>query len=137
MSKFLNDNIYKTSFQGIKTMVPYDWSWNICFTIGSILSATDPVSVISLLKEAGASPSLKMVITLEALLNDGVALVLFNLMFNSLLLSKNASYIGVSNIAIYFVSVFLISPLIGLAVGLLTVLLMSYSNRRHKHEDIL
>ena len=118
-------------------MVPYDWSWNICFTIGSILSATDPVSVIALLKEVGASPGLKTIITLEASLNDGVALVLFNWHFNSLLLSKNASYIGVSNIALYFVRVLLISPLIGLAVVLLTVLLMSYSNRRHKHEDIL
>ena len=90
-----------------------------------------------MLKEAGASPSLKMVITLEALLSDGTALILFNLLFNSLLVSKNASYIGVSNIALYFVRVLLISPLIGLAVGLLTVLFMSYSNRRHKHEDIL
>ncbi len=38
---------------------------------GSILSATDPVAVVALLKTAGASPKLTMVIVGESLMNDG------------------------------------------------------------------
>ena len=43
------------------------------------MPATDPVAVVSMLKEVGASPKLTMQITGEALLNDGVAVVLFML----------------------------------------------------------
>ena len=55
----------------LKHMIPYSWSWDLCLVVGSILCATDPISVIALMKEAGASPSLNMLITAEALLNDG------------------------------------------------------------------
>lgn len=39
---------------------PYEWSWMLCMTFGSILSATDPAAVAALLKEVGAPPRLKM-----------------------------------------------------------------------------
>lgn len=39
---------------------PYDWSFMLCMTFGSILAATDPVAVSALLKEVGAPPRLKM-----------------------------------------------------------------------------
>ena len=42
---------------------------------GSILSATDPVAVVALLKSAGASPKLTILIVGESLLNDGTAMV--------------------------------------------------------------
>ena len=31
----------------------YGWDWNYSMLIGSILAATDPVAVVSLLKEVG------------------------------------------------------------------------------------
>ena len=33
-----------------KFVLPYGWGWELCLTFGSILSATDPVAVVSLLK---------------------------------------------------------------------------------------
>lgn len=33
---------------------PYNWSWYVSFMVGSILSATDPVSVVAALQEIGA-----------------------------------------------------------------------------------
>lgn len=45
---------------------------------GAILSATDPVAVVALLRDVGASKQLAMVIEGEALLNDGAAIVFFN-----------------------------------------------------------
>lgn len=53
-------------------VLPYGWSFAELGMFGSILSATDPVAVVSILKSLGASPSLTMQITLESLLNDGV-----------------------------------------------------------------
>src|SRR6056300_1646272 len=39
---------------------PYGWSFDLCMTFGSILSATDPVAVAVLLNELGAPPRLKV-----------------------------------------------------------------------------
>ena len=48
-----------------------NWDWNLCMLFGSIVSATDPVAVVALLKEAGASPRLTILIIGESLMNDG------------------------------------------------------------------
>lgn len=60
-------------------VLPYGWSWNISMVFGSILAATDPVAVVALLKDLGASPILSTIIAGEALLNDGTAVVFFEL----------------------------------------------------------
>lgn len=44
---------------------------------GSLISATDPVAVVSLLKSLGASRTLSILIEGESLLNDGTAAVMF------------------------------------------------------------
>lgn len=42
--------------------LPFNFSWNYNFLFGSIMCATDPVSVVSLLKSAKASSSLSTII---------------------------------------------------------------------------
>ena len=61
-----------------------DWSFWICWLIGIILSATDPVAVVALLKELGASKALGTLIEGESLLNDGSAVVLFSWVRNAI-----------------------------------------------------
>ena len=56
---------------------PYHWPWLMSIMFASILSATDPVAVVALLHESGASKSLAALIDLESLLNDGSAFVIF------------------------------------------------------------
>ena len=58
-------------------MAPASWTFWICWLIGVIASATDPVAVVALLKELGASKALGTLIEGESLLNDGSAVVLF------------------------------------------------------------
>ena len=48
---------------------------------GAVVSATDPVAVVALLKELGASKKLGTLIEGESLLNDGTAIVAFVLLF--------------------------------------------------------
>lgn len=49
---------------------------------GAILSATDPVAVVALLKEVGASVRFSTLVEGESLLNDGTAMVIFQVMLN-------------------------------------------------------
>eukprot|EP01031_Cornospumella_fuschlensis_P035805 gene35805-43429_t len=65
-----------------KAILPYNWAWNLCMVFGAILSATDPVAVVALLKSVGASPKLTILIVGESLMNDGTSMVLFTLFYN-------------------------------------------------------
>jgi NhaP-type Na+/H+ or K+/H+ antiporter len=64
----------------LKVTLPYGWGWPTCLMLGSILSATDPVAVVALLKEVGASKRLGHIIEGESLVNDGTAIVVFSLL---------------------------------------------------------
>jgi monovalent cation:H+ antiporter, CPA1 family len=55
------------------------WGWQAAFLFGSLIAATDPVSVIAMMKEQKAEQRLRFVMEAESLLNDGAAAVLFAL----------------------------------------------------------
>jgi NhaP-type Na+/H+ or K+/H+ antiporter len=61
----------------LHSVFPYGWSWAFSSLCGAILSATDPVAVVSLLHHLGASKQLATLIEGESLLNDGTAIVIF------------------------------------------------------------
>jgi len=63
----------------MKYILRYDgaFTWEASLLFGSIVSATDPVAVVVLLKELGASKRLSTLIEGESLLNDGTAMVVF------------------------------------------------------------
>ncbi|WP_174273385.1 cation:proton antiporter, partial [Sphingomonas bacterium] len=55
------------------------WSWLASLIFGSLIAATDPVSVIAMMKEQGANKRLRFIMESESLVNDGAAAVLFAL----------------------------------------------------------
>lgn len=91
-------------------------NWGLAFMFGSVISATDPVAVVALLKELGASKKLGTLIEGESLLNDGTAIVLFMVFF--LPLSGEASD---TNGFIEFLRVAFGGVGVGLLVGWITL----------------
>ncbi|CAN8076036.1 unnamed protein product [Agarophyton chilense] len=60
-----------------------EWSWWSALMFGSMLSATDPISVTATLKSLGASEALNTLIEGESLVNDGSAFVLWEQFFEN------------------------------------------------------
>ena len=52
-----------------------------CLLFGALISPTDPIAVIAILRSVGAPDTVEMVVSGESLFNDGVGVVLFTLLF--------------------------------------------------------
>ena len=109
------------------------WDVFYCCTFGAIASATDPVAVVALLKDLGASPILTMQITGESLLNDGVAIVLFNLVFEGVLDPHKVYTVG--NVLKYGAKVALVGPLFGFAMGKVLLAWLRMVDQRTQTND--
>nr|AVG70998.1 SOS1 protein [Fagopyrum tataricum] len=106
----------------LKLSFPYDWSWKTSLLLGGLLSATDPVAVVALLKELGASKKLNTIIEGESLMNDGTAIVIYQL-FYQMVLGKSYNW---ASILKYLAEVSLGAVGIGLAFGMASVLWIGF-----------
>ena len=61
----------------ITPVLGVDLPFMYCLLFGALISPTDPIAVLGILKKANVSKSLETKITGESLFNDGVAVVLF------------------------------------------------------------
>ncbi len=70
---------------GISLLVPEfsGWNWTFALMFGALISATDPVAVVALLKELNTSKRFSTLVDAESLLNDGTGIVLFMLFFGT------------------------------------------------------
>merc|ERR1712232_567039 len=124
---------------------PYNWSFAFAMTFGSILAATDPVAVVAILKSLGAPDALTMLVSGESLLNDGSAIVVFNV-FNAIAqgTQEKLAEVGVPEgqdhvdggiIITYFFRMALGGPALGAAFAIVACSALRVTGRRSDHDD--
>ena len=98
----------------ILKLVGIELSFAYCLLFGALISPTDPVAVMGILKTAGASKALETKITGESLFNDGVAIVVFLALFG---IAVNGNEVDFGDIGILFLQEAVGGALFGFACG--------------------
>ncbi|HEY9788700.1 MAG TPA: Na+/H+ antiporter [Candidatus Obscuribacterales bacterium] len=81
---------------------------------GAIVSATDPISVLSLFKKMGVERRLTMILEGESLVNDGTAVALFRVLLACVVANQPLIW---TNVTSEFLLVTLVGTLVGAVVG--------------------
>ncbi len=107
--------IVGTLFYYIVNLVGIEINYIYCLLFGALISPTDPIAVLGILKEAKAPKQLEIKIIGESLFNDGIGVVVFLTLMN--IASKGIANVEVSEIAILFVKEVFGGILLGGALG--------------------
>lgn len=77
LSVVINTAVMGTGAYFLLGLFHIEMPYLYCLLFGALISPTDPIAVLSILKQAGVPKSLEMKIAGESLFNDGVAVVVF------------------------------------------------------------
>lgn len=103
-------------------LVGLDVPFIYCLLFGALISPTDPIAVLGILKKAGAPKNLEIKIVGESLFNDGVGVVIFLTIFG-LAKGSGDGFSLVDVIELFVVEVFG-GVLLGLILGWITFRMM-------------
>ena len=105
---------------GTLTHVLLGFSWASGMLLGAILAATDPIAVVTLLRQLKAPSGLAALLEGESLFNDGTGVAVFSAVLATILAGQ-PSFGGA---AVRFVEIGVGGAVIGIAVGFLGLALM-------------
>ncbi|MCD7972653.1 MAG: sodium:proton antiporter [Candidatus Azobacteroides sp.] len=115
--------------QFLRTYIPAipDISLIYCLLFGALISPTDAVAVLGILKQAKVPKSLETKITGEALFNDGMAVVLFTLIYNIALGKEEPMDITFTSISLLLVREIVGALIVGVVLGYIGLYAMKTS----------
>ncbi|CAI4057706.1 hypothetical protein SUVZ_02G5620 [Saccharomyces uvarum] len=114
--------LYVWTFLGLESI---DISFADAMSVGATLSATDPVTILSIFNAYKVDPKLYTIIFGESLLNDAISIVMFETCqkFHG----QPATFSSVFEGAGLFLMTFSVSLLIGVLIGIVVALLLKHT----------
>jgi len=97
------------------------WTLYLAMLFGAMVSANDPVAVVALLRELGASKKLSTLIDGESLLNDGVAIVIFTVFLEYVRVGASIDALNTTVLVQSFLKTVLGGTLIGIIIATTTI----------------
>ncbi|KAJ3019346.1 monovalent cation:H+ antiporter, CPA1 (nhx1) [Thoreauomyces humboldtii] len=104
-----------------------------CIVFGSILSSTDPVTILAIFHQLRVDPKLYAIIFGESILNDSVAIVLFKVLgeYRNKDVTIGNIFGGISS----FIAIFTGSVMVGVIIALICALMLKHS-RLHEFASL-
>ena len=100
----------------VLNLLGFNISYIYCLLFGALISPTDPIAVLGILKKADVPKSLEIKIVGESLFNDGVGVVIFLILLETIV---SGAELGIARVFRLFVQEAIGGGLLGLGVGLL------------------
>ena len=125
--------IGSTFIIGTLTWLVLDWlgiglSLMQCLLFGALISPTDPIAVLGILKKAGVPESLETKICGESLFNDGVAVVVFLVLLH---ITAGGQEITVGSVVGLFAKETIGGVIYGLIIGMIAYLMLKSIDNYH------
>jgi CPA1 family monovalent cation:H+ antiporter len=105
---------------GLLTHLVLRMDWASAFLLGAIVAATDPIAVVTLLRQVGAPPGVEAILDGESLLNDGTGVAVFAAVLGTIL----AGHPSAGDAVVRFLEVTVVGAVAGVAAGVVGVLLL-------------
>lgn len=111
----LSTALVATGMWYVFQMLRIDIPWIACALLGAIISPTDPIAVLGMLRRAHIGPALEMKIAGESLFNDGIAVVIFVTLLHIATVGWNS--LSATDIAMLFAREAVGGLIFGAAIG--------------------
>lgn len=105
-----------------------DWPWELALLLGTIVSPTDPVSVLAIFREQRVEKKLSAIVEGESLFNDGVVVALYFLLLQGI--DRGWSEITPLEGTLAFVQTIGLGSLIGIILGAAFNVLLRHIDER-------
>lgn len=102
----------------VQYVLEYEIQYIYCLLFGALISPTDPIAVLGILKQIGVPKKLEVKFVGESLFNDGVGVVIFLTIYN--IAEKGLGNVTASEIALLFGEEVIGGTALGFALGYVT-----------------